>query len=365
MGCCQPPGFRQQRPNNAILHESNNRRPLTSWLGASSSELGASSKTEQDTHTATVESESAFGSGSGSLSPGDHNDYPNHYVWIWNDSNDDGCGGGELGSGTWRRPSEGGGKRRSIESESLAVAKITRNWCERFVVELDLCPWAKASAQTPGAMRFFVVPPMPMPLPPTQGRKPKPKLWEEAERKTRIVHDVAERFQAEILSDGEVGKDDDEEVAGSLSPSTLERAAIYFSQSSYSSFFEYIDWFTELEDDWPEELDEDVIVAPFHPAWEFGTDDYEDGEDDDATTITACLDYEKRSPYPLVTLVSTRVVEKAGEAVTNAIGEHNEDILLSIEEQSQQQQQQQGCGDHDDNGDGTATNRRDGRNLMD
>jgi len=37
--------------------------------------------------------------------------------------------------------------------------KRTINWCNEFVMKLDLCPWAKASLQTKGAMRFFLVPP--------------------------------------------------------------------------------------------------------------------------------------------------------------------------------------------------------------
>ena len=157
----------------------------------------------------------------------------------------------------------------------------------------------RASLQTPGAMRFFLVPP-------SDSISSESKQRQHMET---IVASVTERFQTEILTSTTECKDGDE------SPSAiLEKAAIYFvvflpneNESATmlpESFFDFIDWFTELEEDWPEEYD-NVIVAPFHPSWEFG------GMDDDP-----CLDYEKRSPYPLVTLVSTDVVEKAGATVT-------------------------------------------------
>jgi Protein of unknown function (DUF1415) len=63
-------------------------------------------------------------------------------------------------------------------------------------------------------------------------------------------------------------------------------------------------------------LMDDGIVAPFHPDWVFA------GE-------PQSLQYEKRSPYPTVTLVSTRVVDKAGEEATKQIGTQNEKTLLS------------------------------------
>jgi hypothetical protein len=69
-----------------------------------------------------------------------------------------------------------------------------------------------------------------------------------------------------------------------------------------------------MEDTW--EYTDEVIVAPFHPDWAFA------GEPES-------LQFEKRSPYPTVTLVSTRVVEAAGEEATEQIGKHNEYVLLS------------------------------------
>jgi len=236
----------------------------------------------------------------------------NGYVWIWeNDPSLD-------GHGTWKQPD---GDKFSAEN----VKTLVTNWCKNFVLELDLCPWAKASLQTSGAMRFFLVP---SPHTIDDLNNSVEMAREEQERWMEgIVENVAERFQDEILKPT-TGSDE--------TPSAqLEKAAIYFvvflpndnDSLLPNSFIDFSYWFMDMEEDWKEEYD-NVIVAPFHPSWSFGQEDV----DHDNDFIEQCLDYEKRSPYPLVTLVSTRVVEKAGAAVTEAIGEHNEEVLVGIEE---------------------------------
>jgi len=187
---------------------------------------------------------------------------------------------------------------------------------------------------------------------------------QEENRNRRIVEDVARRFQNEILhhngnnNRGNEKNNDDNSIKNSNpSADMLERAAIYFviftpnniindnyngnnytttttSTSIMSSFLSFYDWFNNVEDDWSDELD-DVIIAPFHPNWQFEFDTLEE----------YALNYEKRSPYPLISLVSTNVVEKAGGAVTESIGENNRDILLSIEqvEKEEEEKQQHQC----------------------
>jgi len=246
------------------------------------------------------------------------------------------------------------------------ITKRTINWCNEFVIKLDLCPWAKASLQTKGALRFFLVPPYLPPRVTTQSNTHLQMQLEEQEenRNRRIVQDVARRFQNEILhhngnnNRGNEKNNDDNSIKNSNpSADMLERAAIYFviftpnniindnyngnnytttttSTSIMSSFLSFYDWFNNVEDDWSDELD-DVIIAPFHPNWQFEFDTLEE----------YALNYEKRSPYPLISLVSTNVVEKAGGAVTEFIGENNRDILLSIEQEEKEgeEKEQQQC----------------------
>jgi hypothetical protein len=235
------------------------------------------------------------------------------------------------------------------------ITRKTMNWCNEFVMKLDLCPFAKASLQTKGAMRFFLVPPIPMVVqPPTTSSVVSTTQiqLEEEYRNRRIVDDVAKRFQTEILNNNNNGNDR-EDNSNPAAADMFERAAIYFviflsnenndngngngngnenenedntaittTTSRTSSFIDFLDWFNDLEDNWSEECD-DVIIAPFHPDWQFEFD----------TRDEYALNYEKRSPYPLISIVSTNVVEKAGEAVTELIGENNREILLSIEKE--------------------------------
>jgi len=295
------------------------------------------------------------------------------HVWIWEDDTE------TESSGTWKRveqTTQSGSQQQQQQqhqqqqqqmvpisaSTTETVTSLVRNWCEDFVLALDLCPWAKASLQTRGAMRFFLVPPS---FQASKAASASEMTLEErydleefeTQRMGRIVDNVAGRFQAEILNPTTTTTttamasslmEPELECDDAAAPSVLERAAIYFviflsptdtsSPSPFpllsDSFPDFIDWFTEMEDNWPEEFD-DVIVAPFHPSWEFGSPSAGDYSVD--ANSEACLDYEKRSPYPLVTLVSTGVVEKAGMAVTEAIGEHNKGVLMGIEEKKQQE----------------------------
>jgi hypothetical protein len=87
-------------------------------------------------------------------------------------------------------------------------------------------------------------------------------------------------------------------------------------------FGDFYDWFCEVEESyWDIANDEDgsyiqdkITLAPFHPDWAF------DGDD-------VSLSFEKKAPYPTVTLVWTAVIDAAGEFVTNKIAEQNEATL--------------------------------------
>jgi hypothetical protein len=156
------------------------------------------------------------------------------------------------------------------------VAYNTWSWCQNFVLPLQLCPWARASLETPSALQMFL---------------------SDLNPNDDIVLDVGRRFQQFLKNYPQ-----------------LESAAIFFIVFPACDFEEFYNWFDEMEGEW--ELMDDVIVAPFHPDWVFV------GEPDS-------LQFEKRSPYPTVSLVSTRVVDKAGEEATKQIGMQNAKTLLS------------------------------------
>jgi hypothetical protein len=167
------------------------------------------------------------------------------------------------------------------------TAQRTWNWCRHFVLKLNLCPWARASLETEKAMQVFVV-----------TDKMDEKLAE------NLCYQVADKF-VEYCQDAS---------------SNLESAAIFFlifpeEDGTWGDFVDFYDWFVDLEDAWETEA---VIVAPFHPNWQFG-----ENEDD-----TLSLAFEKKAPYPTISFVSARVVEQAGEAATNQIADHNTIVLV-------------------------------------
>ena len=179
-------------------------------------------------------------------------------------------------------------KWKQIPSDAPNAALQSWNWCRHFVLGLQLCPWTRASLETKTATQLFLV-----------------NTAEDDEDYTTVAEQVSERFLEFIAKQ----------------PSSMEPAAIFFVifLEEDWDFMAFYEWFVDLEDAW--EL-EDVIVAPFHPNWEF------DGPES--------LNFEKRSPYPTASLVSAKVVEKAGQTVTELIGEHNEELLLTKDSQELQ-----------------------------
>eukprot|EP00980_Cylindrotheca_fusiformis_P011145 scaffold2557_cov121-Cylindrotheca_fusiformis.AAC.28 len=182
-----------------------------------------------------------------------------------------------------------------LQQQEEEEVRRTWNWSRRFVSKLNLCPWAKGSLETQTAMQVFVAPPN-----------------QKIEMLCKQVGAKCLEFCQEFPA--------------------LESAAIFFlvfsPQENHNDdhdlmdFMDFYDWFTDLEDNWEME---DIIIAPFHPQWQFGG-----GTDEELLQ----LDFEKKSPYPTVTFVSATAVERAGTAVTEQISKHNEQVLLekSLEE---------------------------------
>ena len=214
-------------------------------------------------------------------------------------------------------------------SLQVASAIETWNWCKHFVVPLKLCPWAKASLETPLALQLFVV--------------SETDIGDVVTNRIRngwcedIIRNVAVKFRQLIQSQ----------------PSLASHAIFFvvFVPSSNSgenelnkddgndglfmkSFEGFYDWFIELEDWWTLNDENDPItIAPFHPLWEFGGDDdtVDDiGEADDTDKEWEQLAYEKKSPYPTVTIVSSATIDQAGPVVTEQIAETNLNTLTSF-----------------------------------
>lgn len=174
----------------------------------------------------------------------------------------------------------------------LQAAQETFNWCAHFVVPHNLCPWAAQSVGANQAIRIYVV--------------------NDKDSMTKALTVVSQQFYEDLTT-------------SSVDPNTAIAFVVMVTQDSdsqnYWSFQDYYDWYVEQEDDWLDAAEDDeehtanfVIWAPFHPGFQFEGDDER-------------LQFEKQSPCPTVSIVSSAVIDAAGPATTALIAKNNQEIL--------------------------------------
>ncbi len=114
-------------------------------------------------------------------------------------------------------------------------------------------------------------------------------------------------------------------------------------------FDSFYDWYVDLEEnqDWwrrssafdrwtdhrdddddDDELAEQITLAPFHPDWQYY--DSDSSGDEEQEEERKCWAFEKKSPHPTISMVSTSVVEQAGPAMTERTATNNADILTKL-----------------------------------
>jgi len=176
-------------------------------------------------------------------------------------------------------------------SSSLSVQETLR-WCHNIVLPLNLCPWAKGSLESSRAMQFY-------------GVKDRNDMMD-----TTVIEDVAQLFHQRISE----RKGVDPVVA-------IDFLVCEDLSWEFSDFFY---WFSYIEEEYwgcNPELHDKVTLAAFHPNWSYN-------DEDDIDESLQLLEFEKKTPYPTVTFVSTEVVEAVSEDTTNRIAEKNEETLL-------------------------------------
>lgn len=177
----------------------------------------------------------------------------------------------------------------STNPRHIQAAQETWNWCARFVVPHNLCPWAPQSVQTNQAIRIYVC--------------------KDVNEMTESLRLVSQQFYGDL-----------EQASSSTIDANAAIAFVILADSEWA-FGDYYDWYVENEDDWldagedeAEHLANAVTWAPFHPDYQFEGDE-------------ECLQFEKQSPYPTVSIVSSAVIDAAGPATTAQIAKNNEEIL--------------------------------------
>ena len=228
----------------------------------------------------------------------------------------------------WRRRKDGDDDDDSsiVEVSNAAIQK-TWNWCTKFVVPLNLCPWAASSVTTSGAVQIYVIP---------------SNYTKSPDQLESLVENVAQHF---VQSTSDMAQDMTKVAIAFLVLETYTCSEDGSNlQNWYDSFPEFYNWFINLEDSWidqgsyidmegEEEEEENwedsytssiycdlVTLAAFHPEWEFGSNDETD------ESIQA-LNFEKTSPYPTISMVWTSAIDAAGPEATERIGVHNQRLL--------------------------------------
>lgn len=223
-------------------------------------------------------------------------------------------------------------------SVGVEAAQSTIRWCDEFVAKLGLCPWAKQSLSRSGTVRINIVR--------TNSQNSVANLagYEDAvrsaasdllfvtnhvtddSRKNNVqVPDSVDKTTKKIKHYYEVDGPPvvDPKLAITfivLAPS--ESLSVPGSSISFPEFYEFVD---NLESKLFDEADAGisltgdlVTIAGFHPQWEF------------LGLTNSPINFEKRSPYPTVSLVLTESIDEAGQEATERISKHNKEVLNSI-----------------------------------
>lgn len=232
---------------------------------------------------------------------------------------------------------------------AVEAIEATQRWSSNFVRRLNLCPWAAQSLDTQGAMRFWVL---------LVGEDDGEELiFDRLHRTIRMAGEHLVSIAAPASEDDPTGRIAVDPSAA-ISFVILARVDGNVPNPPAADFGSFYETFLYLEDRFLDECDVywntngdesggelplgcDITIAAFHPEWKFDSSDT-------SAIGESCqpIDYEKRTPYPTVSIVLSSAIdslmdERVGGAdphgsalVTKRIAEVNVQTLdgLGIEE---------------------------------
>ncbi len=193
------------------------------------------------------------------------------------------------------------------------ASTLTYRWCSNFVKYLNLCPWAKQSLSSKNAIRIKVV----------------------------NQSNGLEMVESAVVGSALELKDYSDR--GLVDPLIAITFVVFLPNSGNSGedekdfdFLSFYEFFNELEEKFLNELvdingdyiGDEVTVAPFHPNWSFAPSI--ENLDENGQIIDDPINYEKRTPFPTISIVMSKGIDLAGEAITAKIGLHNEKVLNEI-----------------------------------
>jgi len=268
-----------------------------------------------------------------------------------------------------------GNSNSLLEMANYATSSTIR-WCDLFVAELGLCPWAKASINTDHAIRLKI-----LPLEDSDDDISLVEKMEELIRESsKELGRLAGYLPWDNVDDGssENMKEERELIDPNVAitfiiavpyPSSYKSKKEFLDSNEYKNnyvpqmssmlpsdfkFSNFIDFFNDLDDDFFIEAEDFemnqknhdsnpplgtfVTLAPFHPLWHFATGASENDDTDYLESVESkcfkdeSIDFEKRAPFPTISVVLTKAITDAGgELATGRIGEQNEKILGELD----------------------------------
>ena len=210
--------------------------------------------------------------------------------------------------------------------EALKAIQATHRWADKFVRQLNLCPWAGSSLDKEGAICYWAL-----------------LIDDEHDDDEGMVLNKMEEIVREAGVQLTLATSDDDEEGdggGRIDPSVaisfivlvpLKRRTNSSNNDILPDFGNFHEFFIDLEDRLLDECDDywdevdaadnddneetndntvlsnvnslgcEITIAAFHPKWQFnGSNEQTDGD---------AIDYEKRTPYPTISIVMSSVIE--------------------------------------------------------
>ena len=220
-----------------------------------------------------------------------------------------------------------------LQNADYAV-EATLRWCNDFVAKLNLCPWAKLSLAEHNAIKVKIIDQ-------SLGIDSFEQIVRDSGQELLRLTGHGGYSSGETEGNGAQKIDPNIAISFIVALPPLDRIdeEQYLPEFDFVSFHDFV---FDLEERLFEEADtfaeaaeqntrdgttnnsaqppigDEITVAPFHPAWSF---------EGDADSSVA---WEKRTPFPTVSLVRSDAIEAAGEEATARIAQHNEEVLDDI-----------------------------------
>lgn len=180
-------------------------------------------------------------------------------------------------------PAETEGLSAELDSPDEKIVSATRNWLERAVIGLNLCPFAKA-VHVKNQIRYIV---------------------SAARSEQQLCADLQQELRHLAAAD----------------PSKVETTLLIHPQvlGDFLAYNDFLDVADEAIDDL--QLTGEIQIASFHPRYQFA-----------GTEIDALENYTNRSPYPMLQLLRESSIEKAVEGFPDvaSIYENNIETLQKL-----------------------------------